>query len=265
MISPTQLATLAETSARDLKYQFTRNTENEKLGWMPSANSAEETCPDACPLKGKGCYGRFGPANWNWKKITAGTRGSTWNEFLQQVQALPPGIIWRYGVVGDLPGIGNEIDRKMLEELVAANKGKRGYAYTHKPVIGPQWQANRDAIKWANDNGFRINLSANDAKHADELAKLNIGPVFAILPSKAPATGNKTPLGSRISVCTHTLTGTPCSVCAACTKSKRGIIGNPAHGTKVKWVDQQIEQGWDVRECWVQQQQQYVGHLFETK
>jgi len=67
--------------------------------------------------------------------------------------------LWRHNEAGDLPGEGDDIDVPKLRALVQANRGKRGFTYTHKPVLdNPQ---NAVAIKCANQNGFTVNLSAD--------------------------------------------------------------------------------------------------------
>ena len=62
------------------------------------------------------------------------------------------------------------INPRMLAELVAANRGKRGFTYTHKP---PSQEC--AAIRRANRNGFTINLSADTLEEEDKLARKKAG------------------------------------------------------------------------------------------
>lgn len=144
------------------------------------------------------------------------------------------GQLWRHNQAGDLPGINESINTVELNELVQANKGRRGFTYTHKYNDS----SNHASIKSANDNGFTINLSANTLEHADKLAKLNIGPIVTILPSNT--TSNVyTPEGRKVVVCPATnRANVTCSSCGLCQRANRSIIiGFPAHGIQKKKVD----------------------------
>jgi hypothetical protein len=179
---------------------LTLKSANAKTGPIPVSTSSAETCPDACPLKAKGCYAFYGNLARHWRKVTSGERGGSWRAFIRQVASLPTGQLWRHNQAGDLPGVGDVIDAGALAELVQANKGKRGFCYTHKPVFGPHADANRRAIATANAAGLTVNLSANNVAEADKLADLDLAPVVTILPSDAPDAG-LTPAGRRWIVC----------------------------------------------------------------
>ena len=69
--------------------------------------------------------------------------------------------LWRHNQAGDLPGRGNKIDLRLLAELVAANRQRRGFTYTHKPLTA----ANVAAIMGATRDGFTVNVSANSPAH----------------------------------------------------------------------------------------------------
>lgn len=161
-----------------LKVLLTLKSKNVKTGPMPTSITEATTCPDACPLKKKGCYAAYGPLSWHWRKVKA--KGLTWKRFLLAISKLPDKTLWRHNVAGDLPGENNGIDFGMLAALVESNRGKRGFTYTHKP---PQRSGNSEAIVWANSNGFTVNLSGNTLSHADMLKNLGIGPVVTILPN----------------------------------------------------------------------------------
>jgi hypothetical protein len=125
------------------------------------------------------------------------------------------------------------VDAAALGEVVKANKGRRGFTYTHKKTP--------EAIKWirhANAWGFTINLSADDAGEADTLAELNAGPVVCIVPIDTPAQA-QTPAGRPITVCpAQTREYMTCAVCQLCQRADRkAIIGFRAHGTKAAETD----------------------------
>jgi hypothetical protein len=212
---------------------LTLRSTNRKTGPIPVSTSSETTCPDACPLKRNGCYAESGPLAIHWRKVTAGASGLEWRKFLHQIEDLLPTQLWRHNQAGDLVGDGNEIDPVALMELSYANRGKRGFTYTHKPMNS---RVNKTAVKAANALGFTVNLSADSTRHADELAKLEIAPVVCVLP--ADVDGAKTPVvstpeGRKVAVCPATYrVDVTCQSCALCQRRDRKVIvGFPAHGS----------------------------------
>jgi hypothetical protein len=141
---------------------------------------------------------------------------------------LPAGTLWRHNQAGDLAGTGDTIDVAALASLVSANVGKRGFTYTHKPTDNPN---NRDAVAYANANGFTVNLSADTLTEADELASLGIGPVVVVVTRDAPEK-LATPQGRRVVVCpAQTRDDVTCQSCQLCARASRDVIvGFRAHG-----------------------------------
>lgn len=195
------------------------------------------TCPPACPFKAGGCYAGGGPALIWWKRLSEGKTGLAWVEFLEEICGLPAGQLWRHDVAGDLAGQGNRIHARALSQLVAANAGRRGFTYTHKPVLGEGRiaKANRKAVAAANAAGFTVNLSANTLLHADELLALKIGPVAAVVPADVTA-NTHTPGGARVVVCPATVRDeVTCAKCGLCQRAGREyVIAFPAHGFQAK-------------------------------
>lgn len=210
---------------------LTPKSSNVKTGPIPVSTTSATTCPNACAFKGNGCYAESGPLALHWRKVTNGERGTNWGEFCKAIAALPDGQFWRHNQSGDLPGDGENIDRNALAQLVQANKGKRGFTYTHYPMSN---SADRDAVHLANANGFTINLSANNLAHADQLAALGIAPVVVVLP--IDATKNlETPQGRKVVVCPATVRDdVSCDTCQLCQRQRSTIVGFPAHGTGKK-------------------------------
>jgi hypothetical protein len=172
----------------------------------------------------------------------------SWEEMCRKVRKLPPHQLFRYGTAGDLPGYGTVIDHQLLNQLVEANQKARakGFAYTHKPV-GYHGQAlvNAQAIYAANRNGFRINLSADSLRQADELTDMGIAPVVVVVPSDAPLK-QKTPKGRSVVVCPAEQKdedGEPiiqCDRCRLCSKERKTIVAFRAHGTRRKEVNRKL-------------------------
>ncbi len=209
------------------RYHLTAKSANAKTGPIPVSTSTASTCPPACPLLGNGCYAGGGPLGMHWQKVTNGSRGTSWGEFCADIAALPAGTFWRHNQAGDLPGLGNRIDGAKLAGLVAANAGKRGFTYTHKPMTVA---ANRKAVADANMAGFTINLSGNNLDHADSLADYAIAPVVVVLPSDQTS-NTVTPKGRKVIVCPATQRDdVTCASCQMCQRQRDVIVGFPAHG-----------------------------------
>jgi len=212
---------------------LTLKSANVKTGPIPVTTSSASTCPDACPLKAGGCYAKGGPLGMHWQKVTRGDRGGALSRLVQQIQSFPVGQVWRHNQAGDLPGLSDYIDARALHKLTQANKGRRGFTYTHKPVEGSGnvETSNRAAVRHANQSGFTINLSANSLSHADRLADLDAGPVVAVVPENAPAT-METPAGRKAIVCpAQQREDITCANCQLCSRANRSvIIAFRAHG-----------------------------------
>lgn len=207
-------------------YSFTRTSGNVKTGPIPVTMTARASCPDSCALKASGCYAESGMVRMHWQRLES--KGYTIDQLAGFITSLPRGQLWRHNVAGDLTGDGINIDTAALQSLCDANKGKRGFTYTH----AHDTPANQQAIKRANAQGFTVNLSANSPEHADELAALNIGPVVTLVDIDAP-THSKTPDGRSIVVCPAVrLESMDCAQCQLCQKvDRKSIVGFPVHGT----------------------------------
>lgn len=212
-----------------MNYHLSLHSSNKKTGPIPVSISPKQTCHVDCGMK-DACYAKIGPLNIHWLRVSEQKAGVSWEEFCKQIQALPDNQIWRHNQAGDLPGDGKRIDVNKLIELVQANKGKRGFTYTH---YSPKNLNNKLAIKLANEEGFTINLSADNISQVDELVELNIGPVVTVLPLNQ-SDNLLTPAGNTVIVCPAVKDAyTTCQTCRLCAKANRKVvIGFPVHGVK---------------------------------
>lgn len=210
-------------------YHMTLCSGNQKTGPIPVTTSSKSTCPTACGLAGEGCYAEHGPMALHWRKVSAGERGGTLEEICTDIKRLPKNQLWRWGQAGDLPGDGKRIDKQGLAQLVAANKGRKGFSYTHYSPTDPH---NAEQIRRANQEGFTVNLSAESLQQADALAALDIAPVACVMPIDAEKV-TKTPGGRSVVLCPASTTeGVSCATCGICAVTPRkSIIGFPAHGS----------------------------------
>lgn len=218
----------------NVKIHWTEKSENQKIGPIFASTTERATCPDSCPLKGAGCYADGGPQGIHWRHVSSGKRDKGWENFLGAVRKMKAGNLWRHNVSGDLPGENNAISGTLLRQLVAANVGRRGYTYTHKPVLdsqGPEAAANREEIARANRDGFTVNLSANGMRHADKLAALGIAPVTTILPDGVTE-NTLTPEGRKVVICpAQKRENVNCASCKLCARRDRSVIvGFMPHG-----------------------------------
>lgn len=204
---------------------------NAKTGLLTSTSSSD-TCPDTCPLKNKGCYARFGNLARVWKNVSDGTWETSLPDFLARIKMLPTKTLWRFNQAGDLPGVNLKIDNKVLSQIVEANKGRRGFTYTHKPLN----KTNLGYIRSAIEKGFTINISTENLTQVDKVIEMGL-PVAVVLPLNTPKDGSirkvKTPNGKSVLICPQQINPEKinCANCGLCANANRSYaIGFVAHG-----------------------------------
>ncbi len=156
---------------------------------------------------------------------------------------MPRGGLWRYGQAGDLPGDGRRIDVDALSAIAAANRGKRGYGYTHylaRPRTwswarwskSPTFRHNADAIASANRDGFAVNVSTERVEDVDRMFDLGIAGIVTILPLDDRRPVRRTPAGRPVVLCLHYRFGYSCARCGLCARgARRFAIGLPVCGS----------------------------------
>lgn len=213
---------------------------NDKTGDIAVTYTEEDSCPSACKHKDTTCYARFGKVGLHWRKVREGMRGDNWTAFCCRVKSFNAGMLWRHNVAGDLPQRRDgRISVRKTRQLSRAARDTRGFTYTHYDVLTDVH--NRAAVAEMNDGpGLVVNLSGDSPSHADQLIRLNIGPVTCILPEDAPHRGNVTPDGVPIVVCpaqtTDHVTCKTCKLCAVGTR--KTVVGFLAHGAAKKRLSQ---------------------------
>jgi hypothetical protein len=211
------------------KYKLTRLSRNSKLGGIPASITSSTSCPSNCSLNGNGCYAQSGPMLWAWRKVDAA--GVDLDTFCASVRELPRHSLWRHNQAGDLPGQGQTLDWASLHKLVSANRGRKGFTYTH---YSPELPDNAKAVKYANDHGFTVNLSAETLEQADRFADFGVGPVVTLLPADQ-VDNCQTPDGRTVVVCPASIGNTSCALCGLCqVADRKSVIGFPSHGSRKK-------------------------------
>lgn len=215
--------------------RLTLRSNNRKTGPIPVSSTDMQSCPTSCPHMDDGCFAGYGKAAMHWRNVA--TDGENWRAFCARVARLPEGQLWRHNDAGDLPGKGDRLDVRALDRLVAANRGRRGFSFTHKPL---HHFTEEMAVARANREGFTINLSADSLADADRQADREIGPVAVVLPSDATR-GLKTPAGRHVVICPAQTDGLTCEKCQLCAKpQRRAIVGFRAHGQAARRVSLRV-------------------------
>ncbi len=218
-----------------LKFHLSRVSTNAKTGPIPVSTGSRTTCPDTCPFKKNGCYADNYGLNFHWNAITNGTRGVGWKQHLEEISALPTGQLWRAWQAGDMPHKLGKISRTFLRGLVAANRGKRGFTYSHHKLTTGE---NLSLLKMANRQGLTVNVSTESESAADDAIASGL-PAVVVVPGSETRTTWHTKGGNVVLVCPAQRSDTKtCADCGLCqSRGKRVIIGFLAHGTKSATVE----------------------------
>ncbi len=213
-----------------LKYSLSAG--NSKTGAMLLVRSPRSTCPESCGLKGNGCYAENFPLALHWlKQDTVGVDFAT---VLYAVRTLPKKALWRLFEAGDFePSSENPelISSQQVISLLAANKDKRGFGYTHYPVL-----PNLEVLQLMNSSGLTINASADSLEQAGAYFSLGL-PTVVVVAENFPK--DIVVDGLRIIVCPNQSTPNKptCLQCQMCAKPDRDyVIGFRAHGTKKRKI-----------------------------
>jgi hypothetical protein len=215
---------------------FTPISSNAKTGPIPTSTSDRATCWTGCPFYDKGCYAKSGPQALHWRKVSAGERGYEWDAFLRLIRKLNRGQLWRHNVSGDLPVVADGIiDGDKVAQLADANRGRKGYTYTHHPLT----DTNLGVIKYANAAGFTVNVSTESVESADRIMSEHKIPAVAVVNSDKTDRFYRTESGRKVITCPATLhDNVTCATCGLCQQPDREfVIAFPAHGTAKKTVN----------------------------
>jgi hypothetical protein len=225
---------LTGLGAGSLRFHLTLSSKNSKTGPIPVSTSSRATCPETCGLRGNGCYAETGPIALHWQAVTEGTRGNPWADFLAAIRKLPARQLWRHNQAGDLWKPGLAMGRAALAQLVEANRGRRGFTYSHHKRTAAVSQAFRAATA----NGFTVNASCESESEADGAIASGVRAVFVV---SANETRNvwTTAGGNRAVVCpAQRFDAVNCASCQLC-HSRPGhvAVAFRAHGTQWRKVE----------------------------
>lgn len=221
-------------------FHLSRVSGNSKAGPIPVSTSPASTCPTSCPFlrdNGGGCYGNGGPLSLHWAEVSAGRRGVPWLEFLRLIRSLPYGQLWRHNQAGDLPDPATIAGRAMIRQLVTANRGRRGFTFSHHPLTRLVVRAFRDATA----RGFTINASTETIQAADAAVAAGLFAV-TVVPSTDQRRSWLSPAGNRVITCPAQIhADITCSTCRLChDRPASVIVAFRAHGTGARRVNARL-------------------------
>lgn len=226
-------------------YKFTPESSNAKTGPIPVTMTERASCAPGCMFrriddKRNGCYADNFPLVLHWDRVEIS--GVNLLDFCESIAALPEKTLWRHNVAGDLDHAGGYINRRTLERITEANKGKRGFTYTHHDLTLGN---NLAAVKKANADGFTVNASCDSPEHAAKVHADHGIPVVCVVPEKEERKTWETANGHRVVRCPATYRDEiTCSNCKACSiVSRSTIIAFPAHGASRKAAERAIMKG----------------------
>lgn len=233
------------------KYHMSLVSGNTKVGPIPVTTTSKDSCPSTCAFKGNGCYAENGHLGIHWKRLSDGKSPNqlTLEQLCGAIKALPYKQLWRHNQAGDLPQDNERsattplLDIDGIRSIVAANKGRRGFTYTHYPWDRTTWQArdNYATIREANRKGFTVNVSCETEQQVDLAVALGLPAVIAV-PEGTP---NKwvTESGNLVKTCPAVLyDNVTCASCGLCQKQfltgpkgeqrPRHTVAFPVHGAR---------------------------------
>ena len=185
----------------DLRFTLTYPTGNRKVGGKTGRLAATSitsrpSCPSTCAFfRTTQCYAENHWSKHHWNRTDR--EGMSYVEFTSRLRQIPPTVLWRHNVSGDLPHTNLEIDPKKVAGIVRASRHLRGFTYTHHRMSA----VNKRVVQLANANGFCINLSTESVAGADEVMDANPSmPVVTICPTGTEK-HTRTPKGRRVVVC----------------------------------------------------------------
>lgn len=210
---------------------------------MAVSTSSKATCSPSCPFlpqNGGGCYAQSGPLNLHWLKVTSGERGESFAKFLERLRNLSPDSAFRHNQAGDLPHKAGKISRTFIRRMVESVRHLRAYTYTHHSLTLGE---NLQLLRYANRNGFTINVSCESEAQLDKAIASNL-PAVVVVPSDEKRTTWHTQAGNVVIVCPAQRSDSKtCADCMLCHKRGKKVgIAFLAHGTGKKKAESNLKE-----------------------
>ncbi|MFY7897676.1 MAG: DUF7227 family protein [Candidatus Planktophila sp.] len=216
---------------------ITKVSGNTKTGPITTTRTERETCPKTCPFYSSGCYATLGRERMQWDRLNRNETGVNWDEFVSQIRRIVPnGVLWRHNTAGDLPHNEGNIDYLKLKQLINANKGRKGFTYSHHVLN----EHNIISLQNANMMGFTVNASCESVDDADRVMSEHNIPAVAVVHSEESRRFFTTSSGRKVITCPAALHPgkVTCATCGLCQLADREfVIAFPAHGASKNKVN----------------------------
>jgi hypothetical protein len=212
-----------------LSFHLSPVSGNAKTGPIAVSTSSRATCSPTCPFLGNGCYAESGPLLLHWRKVTEGIRGVSFPDFLGKLRSLESGRLFRHNQAGDLPHTSGRISRTFIRKMVQSVAHLKAFTYTHHSL---KLGENLQLLRYANRNGFTVNISTESESAADDAIASGL-PAVMVADSTESRTTWHTKGGNVVLVCPAQRSDTKtCADCKLCHhRGRRVVIAFLAHGT----------------------------------
>jgi hypothetical protein len=212
-----------------LLFHLSPFSSNTKTGAIAVSTSSRATCSPTCPFLHNGCYADYGPLAIHWNLVSNGLRGVTFPNFLLSLERLEAGRLFRHNQGGDLAHTAGRISRTFIRGMVKSVKHLKAFTYTHHDI---KLGENLQLLRYANRNGFTINVSTESETAADNAIAAGL-PAVMVANSDETRTTWHTPAGNTVLVCPAQRSDTTtCADCKLChNRGRRVVIAFLAHGT----------------------------------
>ncbi len=216
----------------DLTFHLSTVSSNAKTGPIAVSTSSRATCSPSCPFLGNGCYAEAGPLLLHWRKVTEGVRGVSFPSFLLNLRSLESGRLFRHNQAGDLPHTAGRISRTFIRKMVASVAHLKAFTYTHHDI---KLGENLQLLRYANRNGFRVNVSTESEAAADDAIAAGL-PAVMVANSDEQRTTWHTKGGNVVLVCPAQRSNTrTCADCKLCHhRGRKVVIAFLVHGNGKK-------------------------------
>lgn len=205
------------------KTKYKIATTNKKTGPITATSRTQDSCPNACPFKGSGCYAEYGPGGGVFRQTEKLGRDDELTVINEMVARVPVGDGVRWNVSGDLTlSDGETLDRDYVEAIDAFHSTRPD---TWPILYSHAWRGQVMPFE-------RVNANAS-CETLDEVAQARALGWQTVM--TVPTTDD-IPEGREFVRCPaeyRTVNGKPvnCSTCKLCSKARSTTVVFTVHGT----------------------------------
>lgn len=197
---------------------------NTKTGHATVTYRSQETCPDECPLYGKGCYAKGRIFAIPERHGVVDETG--YDAVLDLARTMPQGGIFRANVSGDVLKSDGTLDQGYVDSLSYVAKKRQDtnvFSYTHawrRPDVTPDMAP-----------GVTFNASTESAEGIEEAVAAG-WPTVVTDPGGAQTLIGQTIAGRKVVQCPAQTKGLTCEQCRLCARPERkSTVAFVVHGS----------------------------------